>query len=310
MRILIYFRRVVEVAAVALFPLILPAQTLPSVSVPRPLDPACQDALAAAALATAATPPDSLKFMLVRVSPCHPEFGRAVGLLMRAVSTAGTDEQVSIAYAFTEPMVDSAAFAAARDVAASGGSTEVARGLALLTLFRYLDRERYPAYARFTSQVRGSVSCAAGSTSDVSKSEIAGDYTPLPSNAAAESRAVAVAIQQNAGASPALQSASYCVLEAWRKVSALPSNAHWAFTTASLSVTYVCGNRFRILNQHTLPIALQWQVGSLPRKTVLIPPSTAQGPGERLLDVGLNGALSVFLDGDVIFTTPNGGSSC
>jgi hypothetical protein len=229
---------------------------------------------------------------------------------MRAVSTAVTDEQVNIAYASTEPMVDSAAFAAARDVAASGASTELARGHALLTLFRYLDRETYPSYARFTSQGRGAVSCAAGSTSDVSKREIAGDYTPLPSNSAAESRAVAEAIQQTAGASPALQSASYCVLEAWRKVNALPSNAHWAFTTASLSVTYVCGNRFRIQNQHTLPIALQWQVDSLPRKTVQIPPSTARGPGERLLDAGLRGALAVFLDGDGIFTTPNGGGSC
>jgi hypothetical protein len=233
-----------------------------------------------------------------------------VGLLIRAVSTAGTAEQANIAYAFTEPMVDSAAFAAARDVAASGGSTEVARGLALLTLFRYLDRERYPTYARFTSQVRGVVACAHGSKSDISKSEIAGDYTPLPSNAASQSRAVAVAIQQEAGASPSLQSASYCVLEAWRKVNALPSNAHWVFTTANLSVTYVCGNRFRIQNQHTLPIALQWQVDSLPRKTVLIPESTAQGPGERLLEAGLNGALLIFLDGEVIITTQNGGSSC
>lgn len=310
MRILIYFRRLVGAGAFGVFPLILPAQTLPSLSVPRPPNPACQDALASAGLATSATPPDSIKFMLIRVSPCHPEFGRAVGLLIRALSTGGTEEQVNIPHAFTEPMVDSAAFAAARDVAASSGSTEVARGLALLTLFRYIDRERYPTYARFTSQVRGAMSCAPGSTSDVSKSEIAGDYTPLPSTAAAESRAVAVAIQQDAAASPALQSASYCVLEAWRKVNGLPSNAHWVFTTASMSVTYVCGNRFRIQNQHTLPIALQWQVGTLPRKTVLIAPSTSQGHGERLLDAGLNGTLSVFLDGDVIFASPNGGSSC
>lgn len=307
---LVCLRRAGGAAGLALFPLILPAQNLPPLSVPRPPTPACQDALAAASLATAATPPDSIKFILVRVSPCHPEFGRAVGVLMRAFSTTGTDEQVSIAYAFTEPMVDSAAFAAARDVAASSSSTEVARGLALLTLFRYIDRERYPTYAQFTSRVRGAAACAPGSTSDVSKSGITGDYTPLPSNTAAESRAIAVAIQQDAGASPALQSASYCVLEAWRKVNALPSNAHWAFTSASLSVTYVCGNRFRIQNQHPLPIALQWQVASLPRKTVLIAPNTAQGPGERLFDVGLNGPLSVFLDGDVIFTTPNGGSSC
>jgi hypothetical protein len=309
MRILVCLRRAGGAAALGFFPLILHAQTLPPLSVPRPPGLECQDALAASARATAAMPLDSLKFLLIRISPCHPEFGRAVALLMRAFATGGTDEQVSLAYAFTEPMVDSAAFAAARDVAASAISTELARGLALLTLFRYLDRERYPMYEEFARQVRGAVFCTPGSSSDVSRSGIAGDYTPLPSNAAAQSRAVAVAIQQEEGISPALQSASYCVLEAWRKVNALPSNAHWAFTTASLSVTYVCGNRFRIQNQHTLPIALQWQVGSLPRRTVLIAPRTSQD-GERLLDAGLNGTLSVFLDGDVIFTTPNRDSRC
>lgn len=310
MRTLNYFRTVVEAAALTVFPVLLPAQTLPPLSVPRPPNPACQDSLAAAGLATAATPPDTLQLMLIRVSPCHPEFGRAVGFLIRAVSTAVTAEQITIPFAFTEPMVDSAAFGAARDVAASGGSTELARGLALLTLFRYLDRETHPTYATFSSQVRGVVACAPGSTTDVSKNDIAGDYTPLPSNAASQSRAVAVAIQQETGASPALQSASYCVLEAWRKVNALPSNAHWVFTTANLSVTYVCGTRFRIQNQHPVPIALQWQVGSLPRRTVLIPESTAQGPGERLLDGGLNGPFTLFLDGDVFVTTPNGATSC
>lgn len=302
--------RAVAVATFALLPPTLPAQTLLSLSVPRPPDPACQNALTAAFQATAAMPPDSLRILLVQVSPCHPELGRAVGFLMRAVSTSGTDEHVAVAFSFSQPLIDSAAFAAARDIGASGASSEVAKVFSLLTLFHYLDREVPPSYDSFTSQARGAMSCALGPDSDQSKSQIVGDYTPLPSNAASESRAVAVAIQQQTGASPALQSASYCVLESWRKASALPSNPHWSFTTASLSVDYVCGNRFILRNHHTLPIALQWQVGSLPRRTVLLPPSTAQGSGERMLDAGMLGNLLVFLDGDLIFTRSNAGSPC
>lgn len=302
--------RPVAVAMFALLPLMLPAQTLPPAGVPRPPDPACQNALAAVSQVTANVSPDSLRVLLIQVSPCHPELGRAIGFLIRAVSTTGTDENVAIAFSLSQPLVDSAVFAAARDVGASGTSSEVARVFSLQTLFHYLDREVQPSYESFTSQVRGAVSCAIGPDSDQSKSTLAGDYTPLPSNAASESRALAVAIQQQTGASPALQSASYCVLEAWRKASALPSNAHWPFTTASLSVDYVCGNRFMLRNLHTLPVALQWQVGSLPRRTVLVPPSTAQGSGERLLDSGMLGNLLVFLDGDMIFTRSNGGSPC
>lgn len=310
MRIVICVGRAVVVAAFTLFPLTVRAQTLPSLSVPRPPDPACQNALAAAAQATAVTPPDSLRLLLVQVSPCHPELGRAIGFLMRSVSTTGTDEHVAVAFSLALPLIDSAAFAAARDIVASGTSSEVAKVFSLLTLFHYLDREVPPSYESLTSQVRGAMSCALGPDSDRSKSQIAGDYTPLPLNAASESRAVAVAIQQQTGASPPLQSASYCVLEAWRKAKALPSNAHWPFMTASLSVEYFCGNRFMFRNLHTLPIALQWQVGSLPRLTVLVPPSTSQGAGERLLDAGMLGNLVVFLDGDLIFNRANGGSPC
>jgi hypothetical protein len=207
-------------------------------------------------------------------------------------------------------LVDSAIFAAVRDVAASVTANESARVLSLMTLYHYLDRAHQPLYDGFASQVRGAVACSDGGGSDKVVSIIAGDYSPLPANAPSEARGVAIAIQQQVGASPVLLSASYCLLEAWRQISSLPSNAHWVFNTANLTVDYLCGNRFRIRNQHPLPIALQWQVASLPRKTVLVPPGTAQGPGERLFDVGLTGSLLIFLDGDLIFTQPNGGTTC
>lgn len=310
MRMVICVSRAAAWATFALLPPTLPAQNLPPLIVPRPPDPACQNALSAAAQATAKVPPDSLTILLIHVSPCRPEFGRAVGFLMRAVSTTGTEEQVAIAFAVSQPLIDSAVFAAARDIAASGASSDFAKVFSLMTLFHYLDREVQASYESFTSQARGTIWCSLRQGSDQVKSILPGDYTPLPSNVASESRAVAVAIQQQAGASPALQSASYCVLEAWRKATALPSNPHWPFTTASLSVDYVCGNRFMLRNLHTSQITLQWQVGSLPRRTVLLTPSTAQGSGERLLDAGLLGNLLVFLDGDVIFTRSNGGTPC
>jgi hypothetical protein len=138
-----------------------------------------------------------------------------------------------------------------------------------------------------------------------------GDFTPLPSSAADDARAVAVAIQRNPGSSPALLSASYCVLEAWRAAAGRPSNAHWLFSPANLSVDYVCGNRFRLRSQHPLPVNLQWQVDPLPIRLVIVDakPSHAQY-SERELDVGLAGDLEIYLDGDLIFTRPNLGSAC
>jgi hypothetical protein len=70
---------------------------------------------------------------LVNVSPCHPELGRAIGFLIRAVSTNGSDEQLSVAFSLSQPLVDSAIFAAVRDVAASVTANESARVLSLMT---------------------------------------------------------------------------------------------------------------------------------------------------------------------------------
>ena len=302
MRLVMNLGRAIAVAMFALCPLVLSAQILPPLAVPRPPDPACQDALAAAAQLTPNVKPDSLKAVLIEASPCHPEFGRAIGFAMRASATTGTEGHAAVAFLLAPQLKDSAVFAAARSIAASTSSSEMARVLSLLTLFHYLDRQGPPSYQSFTSQVRSAASCAAGFASDRTRSV---DYTPLPLNAASESRAVAVAIQRQSDASPALQSASYCVLEAWRKTMALPSNAHWPFTVVRLTVDYVCGNRFRLRNAHRLPIALQWKVASLPLRVVEIAPA-----GERLLDVGMVGDLTLYLDGDLILTRSNGGTSC
>jgi hypothetical protein len=254
--------------------------------------------------------PDSLKRLLAQISPCRPELGRALGHVISGVGVGGTEELVAIAFSYTPPLVDSAAFSASLEVASASSAGELARVNSLIALTYYLDREMSLSYDGIASHVRGATACAAGADSDPSKTDIAGDYTPLPMNAATQSRAVAVAIQQETGASPAVQSASYCLLEAWRRSTGRPSNAHWLFTPASIAVDYVCGNRFKLRNLHPGPINVEWSVGNLPKRIAHIPAATSQGSGERLIDTGIVGDLLVFLDGDVIISRQNLGVSC
>jgi hypothetical protein len=119
-----------------------------------------------------------------------------------------------------------------------------------------------------------------------------------------------MSIQQDGSSSPAVLSASYCLLEAWRQSSGLPLNAHWSLSASNITVEYVCGNRFRLRNLHPVPVRLQWSVGSLPRRSIELASATVEGAGERTVDVGMGGDVLLFLDGSLVATRPNLGVSC
>lgn len=289
----------------------LGAQTLPGTGMPRPSDPYCQTALAAVQVAPITISADSLGALISRVGPCSPELGRAAGSAIRSFAGSGSAAHAAVAFSVTPPFIDSAVFAAARDIAPLSTSAEVMRLSALKALYYILDRGEVPTLASFQSNVRGSVTCSLPPASDIPRTDIFGDYTPLPATYLTEARNVAVAIQQDVIASPALQSASYCVLEAWRRRSGLPGNAHWPFAQDSLVVDYVCGNRFRLRNFHPVEIALEWTVGNLPnRRIVLAVPVAGQTYSERVLDGGTAGDLKLFLDGALFKTRANGGTPC
>jgi hypothetical protein len=224
---------VIGLSLAALSALQAGAQTLPYLAVPRPPDPACANALGAIPQTAVGLAPDSLKVLIAQVAPCRPELGVALGKIIRGVSTGGSEEQVAVAFSYSPPLVDSALFSAARDVAASSASGELARVSALIMMTYVLDRETVLSSESITSHPRGATVCASARDSDLSHTDIAGDYTPLPPDVALQAHSVAMSIQQDGSSSPAVLSASYCLLEAWRQSSGLPLNAHWSLSASS-----------------------------------------------------------------------------
>lgn len=290
---------------------VLGAQTLPGRGMPRPADPYCQTALAAVQLTPITISADSLATLIARVGACRPELGRAAASAVRSFAGSGSAAHALVAFSIIPPFVDSALFAAAREIAPLSTSTESMRLNALKALHYILDRSEEPSLSGLQSNVRGSVTCVLPPISDMAATDIFGDYTPLPASYLTEARNAALAIQQDVSASPALQSASYCVLEAWRRRSGLPGNAHWLFVQSSVVVDYVCGNRFRLRNFHPVEINLEWTVGSLPnRRIALAAPAAGQTYSERSLDAGIVGDLRLFLDGALFLTRTNGGAVC
>lgn len=278
--------------------------------VSRPNDPACANALAAVATVSPTVPYDSLGKLYARLNGCRPEYGRGVGLAMRNLQSS-TDTQLVVTAVSPAAIIDSAIFSAARDLAANPNASGLMRFFSLHVLYHYVDRNGFPSPDFFASQRRGAPGCTTGISTDSPSPALFGDFTPLPVSAASDARAVAMGIQQNPSSTPDLLSASYCVLEAWRAKAARPSNPHWLFSTNDITVEYVCGNRYRLRNAHPVELHLQWEVAPLPIRLVSLAPKPSQGAySERLLDVGLNGELRIYLDGDLIFTRPNLATPC
>jgi hypothetical protein len=277
---------------------------------PRPDDPTCANALAAVASVTPAVAHDSLGSLYARLSGCRPEYGRAVALAMRNLQSS-TDTQLVVTAISPAPIIDSAIFSAARDLAANPNASGLVRFFSLHVLYQYVERNGFPSPDSFAAQRRGAHGCATAISTDSPSSIFVGEFSPLPASAASDARAVAMSIQKDPASTPELLSASYCVLEAWRAKAAIPSNPHWLFSTNDISVEYVCGNRYRLRNAHPVELNLQWEVAPLPIRLVSLAPKPSQEAySERLLDVGLNGDLKIYLDGDLIFTRPNLATPC
>jgi hypothetical protein len=109
-----------------------------------------------------------------------------------------------------------------------------------------------------------------------------------------------------------VRSAAYCVVEAWRAVANLPSNAYWLFDPLQVSAENVCGTRYRLRNMHPVPIALQYCVPTTPAKgriTLAAPPNGASF-SELTLDAPGPGTFTVYLDGAPIKTVANAAGAC
>jgi hypothetical protein len=224
---------------------------------------------------------------------------------------SSTDTQLVVTTVAPAPIIDSAIFSAARELATNPNASGLVRFFSLHVLYQYVERGSIPIPASFAAQRRGAYGCATAIETDPPASILGGEFSPLPASTASDARAVAMSIQQDPASTPELLSASYCVLEAWRAKVARPSNPHWLFSTSDLAVDYVCGNRYRLRNAHPVEVNLQWEVAPLPIRLVSLAPKPSQAAySERMLDVGVRGELKVYLDGDLILTRPNLATRC
>jgi hypothetical protein len=289
----------------------LRAQTDPDLVLARPADPECATRLAAALALTSAAPFDSISSRLKRLNACSPELGRAIASVMRTSQATTDSDRAAVALSSAPVLVDSAIFAAARDIAVNSAASEIMRVHSLRTLYHYFERSIVPRYEDMVSSPPGSLSCQRPAGSEWAKAVTFGEYTPLPSDFASASRLAAFSIQQDLAASASLRSAAYCVLEAWRVFRGLPGQPNTLLNASGFSVDFICGQRFRFRNTHSLGATIEWNVAPLSRRRLELPPLTqGQAFSERILDVGLAGDVRVFLDGDLILTRPNPGTSC
>jgi hypothetical protein len=286
------------------------AQSLPPAGLSRPADPACANSLSAVGAVVPGISYDSLAALLSALAGCNPELGQGIARAARNLASVNDLNVGSVVFG-TAPLVDSAVFAASRDVALSGSASVLMRVLGVRTLFYYVERGRTPSYGDIVALPRGVTGCSFPAPSDIPPLVTVGDFTPLPPDANSQIRDVARAIQGDGAADANLLSASYCVLEAWRARTGRPGNPHWPFSASQLTVDYVCGNRFRIRNTRPAETVLEWNVGELPLKRVAIAqPGTGETYGERLLDASAAGDLKLYYDGDLAITRQNLGTLC
>lgn len=292
-----------------LLPAVAPlAQALPRrLDIPRPPDSVCATALARAEALSSSSTRSEIDRSFARLSGCKPEYGRGVAAAMTAVRATRDTTLAAAAFISAIRQKDAAIARAAAEIARDPSASEVVRTLSLMALYSHLV-ERQTSLAAFSDQPRGAAGCIYPiSTGNVKPVEL----TPLPPDAPEQARDAAWAVQRDPAASAALIGASYCVLEAWRKVRNLPSQSNWLFTPGAITAEYLCGTKFRVLNADPAPVTLQWHVGSSALNPMFLAaaPAGAQHSSE-VVTVPRPGPLTLYFDGELVSTTENRGTAC
>ncbi len=280
---------------------------------PRPADPACEQRLNAALSLSPSVTRDTLVVVLSRLDACVPELGR--GIAAAAVAFRGTsDTAIAIIILHNAAMLrDSAVFRASRRIVAEPSASDLMRVSAMRVLLSHVSTIHVTS-SSIEDLARHSVGArACGRESASYRSTAVVPITPVSPSAPQEALDAARAILADAAAPAAVRSAAYCVVEAWREVAKLPSNAYWAFDPHHLSVENVCATRYRFRNMHPVPIALQygtpsWPAGAKGRITLPAPPAGASF-SEVTITVG-PGTLTVYLDGAPIKTVADTARPC
>ena len=278
---------------------------------PRPADPVCEQRLNAALSLDPAVTRDSLVAVLSRLDACVPELGR--GIAAAAVAFRGTsDTATAMIILHSAAMLrDSAAFRASRSLVADPSASDLMRVSAMRILLSYVSPAHVTSITELSRHSAGALFCSL--TSAGTRATDVVELSPVPPSAAQEARDAARVILANAAAPAAVRSAAYCVVEAWREVGKLPSNAYWPFDALQLSVENTCATQYRFRNMHPVPIALQYGTPSWPaaakgRITLLAPPAGASF-SEVTITVG-PGSLTVYLDGAPIKTVADTARPC
>lgn len=274
---------------------------------PRPPDSVCTASLARAEALSSASTRSEIDRSIARLSGCRRELGRGVAAAMAAVRAIRDTSLAAAPFSRAIHYRDAAIARAAADVARDPGASDVVRTLSLMALHSQFVSTNL-SLAEFSSQPRGAAGCMYPFTTD---NPVPVELTPLPPDAPEWARDAALAVQRDPASSASLIGASYCVLEAWRKVRNLPSQYNWLFTPGAITAEYLCDSKFRVLNADPVPVTPQWRVGSSPLGTMQLAaaPGSAQHSSREVRFL-TSGPLTLFLDGELISTTENRGIAC
>jgi hypothetical protein len=277
---------------------------------PRPADPACGQRLNAALSLTPGLTRDSVEAVLAPLYACVPEIGP--GIAAAAVAFRATSDTATAAIIFQAAATyrDTAIFRAARSVAVDASASDLMRVSAVRALLSYVSPAHVVSISELARYSVGARSCGLEAATDRSIATV--QLSPVSPSATQEARDAARALLANPATPAAVRSAAYCVVEAWRDVAKLPSNAYWAFDPLQVSAENVCGTRYRLRNMHPVPIALQYGVPTSQAKgRITLPPPPAGASFSEVTFNGLGpGTMTVYLDGAPLKTVPNAAGPC
>jgi hypothetical protein len=278
---------------------------------PRPADPACGQRLNAALSLTPGLTRDSVEAVLAPLYACVPEIGPGIAAAAVALRATSDTATAMIIFQAAAAYRDTAIFRVSRSLAVDASASNVMRVSAMRALLSYVSPAHVVGIQELARYSVGARSCGGFETAADRPTSVE-QLSPVSPSAAQEARDAARTVLANGATPAAVGSAAYCVMEAWRAVAKLPSNAYWGFDPLQVSAENVCGTRYRLRNMHPVPIALQYGVPTAPAKgriTLAAPPNGASF-SEFTLDAPGSGTLTLYLDGLPLKTVPNAAGAC
>jgi hypothetical protein len=134
----------------------------------------------------------------------------------------------------------------------------------------------------------------------------------LPSDSLDRIQQRAAPLERDPAQPAHVRSAAHCVMNEWRVAKGLPTQLLLPNPQSALTLEYVCGRRFKIKNTLPYTVDVQYEEEGNPgRKRITLAQKAAeQAYGETDIDARTTRTLRVLLDGDVILTKANGGTTC